>query len=69
MVALLIAMSIVSAYAVGVTLLWRSSGRAVGALMDRWARCNGQFVACDAELNELKVKYADALMRLEDARK
>lgn len=59
----------VSVYAVVMTLLWRSSARAVHGLMDRWIRANNQFTACDSELNSLKVKYGQALMRLEDARK
>lgn len=31
-------------------------------------RANGQFTACDAELNALKVKHSQALMQLEDKR-
>ena len=62
MIWLLVALAIVSAYAVGVTFLWRSSAKAVSTLMDRWARANGQFMACDAELNKLKVAHAKLLM-------
>ena len=32
-------------------------------------RADGLFQACDAELNELKVKYTQALMQIEDAKK
>lgn len=54
-------------------------GYAVGHRMGvKWARfdarfqlerADGQFQAAVAEKNELKVKLADAMMRLEDARK
>lgn len=56
------ALAIVSLYAISITFLWRKSAASVTLLMGRWARANGQFMACDAELNKLKVAHAKLLM-------
>lgn len=58
-----VSLIVVSVYALVVTLLWRSSAASVRKLMDRWIRANGQFTACDAELNRLKVEHAKLLMQ------
>lgn len=61
------ALVVVSLYAVAITLLWRSSASSVRKLFDRCSRSDGQFMAADAALNELRVKHGQTLMELEDA--
>lgn len=56
-------------YSVAITALWRLSAASCRKLMGRWIRANDQFMACDVELNKLKVAHGQVLMRLQDAKK